>query len=190
MTALEYRPTRAGGVQINTSMTVHEAERLRELATGKRVLEVGSAFGFSTITMGQHAASLVAVDPHDGRARNGNAYEYEMLAGSLEVLRSNLRDAGLTNKVEIRVGRSQDLLPELLYADYEFDLVFIDGDHSYAATLRDLRDALRLLSPDGVLAVHDYGEDTCPGVQRAVDKMFPDGPRRLTDTLWEAVKPC
>ena len=36
-----------------------------------------------------------------------------------------------------------------------FDLVFIDGLHVYEQVLRDIRNALRLLTPRGIIVVHD-----------------------------------
>jgi len=36
-----------------------------------------------------------------------------------------------------------------------FDLVFIDGLHTYEQALRDARNALKVLSPGGVVALHD-----------------------------------
>jgi SAM-dependent methyltransferase len=37
----------------------------------------------------------------------------------------------------------------------EFDLVFIDGDHSYRATMENIALALRMLRPGGLVVVHD-----------------------------------
>ena len=39
------------------------------------------------------------------------------------------------------------------------------------------------------MAFHDYGEDTCPGVKRALDERWPDGPEQLVDTLAVWVNP-
>lgn len=48
----------------------------------------------------------------------------------------------------------------------QFDVVHVDGDHSYDACLTDLSWALSL-RPRMIL-VDDYGSRTCPGVTRAV----------------------
>jgi predicted O-methyltransferase YrrM len=170
----------AGGIAVLTSLTERETQRLTELAEDKRVLEVGSAYGFSAITMALVAASVVAVDPHAG----GDDAE----ADSFDVMTANLQQTGMQDKVVIRRGRSQDELPKLFKAGERFDLIFIDGDHSFQAARKDLLNALMLLAPGGVLAVHDYGEQSTPDVPRAVDDVFPDGPHRLTDSLWEVHK--
>jgi len=45
----------------------------------------------------------------------------------------------------------------------------------------DVTWAQKLVRPGGVIACHDYGEDTCPGVQVALDAWRK--PPRVVDTL-------
>jgi predicted O-methyltransferase YrrM len=163
---LEWRDILIGKTVINTSLTVAETAELQRLAAGKAVLEVGSAFGYSTVALGLVAESVIAVDPHTGH-------------NSLAALIQNVEANGLTGKVRWIAGRSQDILPTLIAA---FDMVWIDGDHSAETVEHDVTWALRLLRPGGVLACHDYDEATCPGVKIALDKLF-GGPGVLTDTL-------
>lgn len=163
---LEWRDMPIGNSVINTSLTLAETAELQRLAGGKDVLEVGSAFGYSTVAVGLVANSVTTVDPHTGH-------------NSLGVLIANLEANGLTGKVRWIAGRSQDILPTFIAA---FDLVWIDGDHTAEVVEHDVTWALRLLRPGGVLACHDYDEATCPGVKVALDKLF-GGPGELTDTL-------
>ncbi len=162
---LEWRDVPIGNSVINTSLTAAETAKLQELAGGKDVLEVGSAYGYSTVALGLVANSVTAIDPHTAH----NSYE---------TLLRNLEANGLHN-VRVVNGWSQDILPTL---PPTFDLVFIDGDHTAETVEHDVTWALKLLRPGGVLACHDYNEDTCPGVQVALDKLF-GGPGDLTDTL-------
>jgi predicted O-methyltransferase YrrM len=63
-----------------------------------------------------------------------------------------------------------------------FDLVFIDGDHSYEGCRRDIEAYRKLIAPGGILAGHDYH---WPGVQQAVDELLTDvvlGPKSLWHT--------
>lgn len=55
------------------------------------------------------------------------------------------------------------------FTDYigEMDLVVVDADHSYECARPDTENALRMLSPRGVVVWDDYG---WPGVVRAVDE--------------------
>ena len=154
------------GPAISTSLTAAEAECLRTLATGKRVLEIGAAYGYSTVLMALVAEHITSIDPHTN-------------LDSLAALRANLRAYGC--QATTLVGTSQQRLPALKGT---FDLVFIDGDHSHEAVLHDVKATQRLRAKDGILACHDYGEDTCDGVKTALDAIYPEGPRRLVDTLW------
>jgi predicted O-methyltransferase YrrM len=169
------------GPPINTSLTLRETEELQRLAKGGDVLEIGSAYGYSTCALALVAKSVTAVDPHTG---HGSYYE----------LQANLNAYGVAHKVKIVQQRSQEALPSLTGHDGwvkpagtaassgGFDLVWIDGDHTAEVVEHDVAWARKLLKPGGVIACHDYDEVTCPGVRQALDNLF-GGPGVLTDTL-------
>jgi len=161
-------PPAEGAQPISTSLTVNEAAALADLATGRDVLEVGSAFGFSACVMALAGARHVtAGDPHG-------------LLNSHEAMVSNLAAAGVTDQVTVVRGTSPDALDGL----GPFGLVFIDGDHAAEAVTADVEAARKVLGSGGVLACHDYGEDCCcPGVRYALDALFPAGPSEQVDTL-------
>jgi hypothetical protein len=58
-------------------------------------------------------------------------------------------------------------------------LVFLDADHSYEETRKDIEWAKKIKS--GLICGHDYKED-CPGVTRAVDEL--GGVRKRVESLW------
>ena len=155
------------GPPINTSLTLAETAELQRLAKDADVLEIGSAYGYSTCAIALVAKSVIAVDPH-------------LTHGSEGDLNRNLREYGVRDKVDIRVGYSQTILPQLVF--HRFDLVWIDGDHTAPVVEHDVTWALKLLKPGGYLACHDYDEVTCPGVRVALDRLF-GGPGDITDTL-------
>lgn len=158
------------GPPINTSLTSAETAELQRLAKDGDVLEIGSAYGYSTCALALVADHVVAVDPHTGH-------------GSFFELQANLNAYGVYDKVTIYREMSQVMLPRLAAPpEMRFDLVWIDGDHTAEVVEHDVTWALKLLKPGGVLACHDYDEVTCPGVRQALDKLF-GGPGELTDTL-------
>jgi hypothetical protein len=63
-----------------------------------------------------------------------------------------------------------------------FDVVYIDGDHTYDAVRADLQAWAPLLNPDGVLAGDDYDDGGWwqGGVKRAVDEFAELSTWRLT----------
>lgn len=170
MISLPWRPVKPLGREpaIETSLTEHEAAILQRLSVHESVLEVGSAFGFSTIVMASEARHVLSIDRHD-------AHE-----GSLETLRANLRVHGAEGRVTLLMGDSLAVLP-LLVA--RFGLIFLDGCHRFAGLWADLQQAERLLYPGGYLVVHDYEEQSCPDVRPAIEASGIPG-KVWVDTLW------
>jgi len=110
---------RAGGLPaIDVSAPQGKLLHLLTMVTGaRRVLEVGTLGGYSTIWM---ARAL----PADGRI-----VTLEYAAKHAEVARKNLDAAGVGGKVEIRVGAAVDSLEQLAREGVApFDLIFIDAD--------------------------------------------------------------
>lgn len=157
------------GPAINTSLTELETAELQLLAEEGDVLEIGSAYGYSTVALALVATRVDAVDPHTGH-------------GSLYEMQANLNAYGVSDRVTVIQQMSQTALPALHEAGNRYDLVWIDGDHGAETVEHDVTWARQMLKPGGVIACHDYDEVTCPGVRQALDKLF-GGPGRLVDTL-------
>jgi predicted O-methyltransferase YrrM len=160
------------GPPINTSLTAAETAELQRLAKDGDVLEIGSAYGYSTCALALVARSVTAIDPH-------------LTHGSEGDLNRNLRAYKVREKVDIRVGYSQVVLPQLAY--YRYDLIWVDGDHVAETVTHDIQWALKLLKVGGTLALHDLDEVTCPGVRTAVDAFR--RPDYVIDTLAVYVGP-
>jgi len=83
----------------------------------RNILEIGTLGGYSTIWL---ARGLI-----DG----GRVVTLELDPGHAEVARKNFENAGLTDKIEVRVGDALDCLAQLQAEGAgPFDLVFIDAD--------------------------------------------------------------
>lgn len=54
------------------------------------------------------------------------------------------------------------------------DLIFIDGNHSYAYVKEDIEGWLPKIRKGGMMSGHDY-DPAFPGVVQAVDECFPEG---------------
>ena len=154
------------GPVIETSLTEREATELRGLAIlhGLRVLEIGAAFGYSTVLMGQVSEQIDSVDPHQAH-------------WSLVTIRANLRKYGLEERVTLHVGASQEILPQL---ECGYNFAFVDGDHTAAGVAYDLEQVQRLAA-GGVVAFHDWDEETCPDVRSVLEAWR--SPDYLVDTL-------
>lgn len=169
-THLDHRATRVNGIPVVTAVTEREVARLRELAKGKRVLEIGGGHGYSTGAMAEVAEHVTSVDPHEDEMPN-----------SWDTINEHLRERGVEDRVTLVRKPSSEALPALHESGERFDLVFVDGNHSEDAVRHDFSWGLDLLRPGGHLACHDYGNFDCPGVYSALKEV----PKiDVVDTLW------
>lgn len=107
---------KAGLPQINVAPNQGKLLMLLAQAIGaRRILEVGTLGGYSTIWLAR------------GLSSDGRLITLEANPEYAEVARANLARAGLRGQVEVRIGRAQDTLPSLAAED-PFDLIFIDAD--------------------------------------------------------------
>lgn len=94
----------------------------------------------------------------------------------------NLTAYGVMDTVGILPVYSEQALRVFKAQGLKFDLIWIDGDHERPAVEIDVTGSLPLLTKDGVLACHDWDEDTCPGVRQALEHLL-GTPHELIDTL-------
>lgn len=90
---------------------------------------------------------------------------------------ANITAAGYVTRVRPLRGTSQNVLKRLL--GYSFDLIYIDGDHSYEGCLADILACQRLTNK--VICGDDYAP-RWPGVMRAVSDMYLD--HSVDGVLW------
>lgn len=114
---------------------------LAKLCNAKKILEVGTLGGYSTIWM---ARALPA---------DGKLITLEIDPKHAAVAKNNIAIAGLESQVEIKIGKAIDIMPELV-ANREgpFDMIFIDADKPPYAEYFEW--ALQLSRP-GTLIVTD-----------------------------------
>ena len=167
-----------------------QGARLFDLArgvdAGGDVVEVGSAFGRSTVCLGLGTRAggrglVFAVDPHTGGI--GLTEAYGPLAGTFSsrgAFIQNLVRFGLEDIVVPLTLRSADAAA--VWPDTAIRVLFLDGWHDYATCCQDILAWGRWVSPGGVLVVHDYD---WPEVRRAVadgcPKLSGFGPIDATD---------
>jgi caffeoyl-CoA O-methyltransferase len=110
---------------------------LAKLCNAKKILEVGTLGGYSTIWMAR------ALPP------GGKLVTLEIDTKHAEVARKNFDRAGLSKIIDIRIGKAIDTMPQL---EGHFDMIFIDADKPPYAEYLQL--ALKL-SRSGTLIVVD-----------------------------------
>ncbi|HJY87507.1 MAG TPA: O-methyltransferase [Candidatus Acidoferrales bacterium] len=107
---------------------------LVEISGAKRIFEMGSAIGYSTIWLARAAGRGARVYYTDGDPENARRAQ------------ANFRRAGVAERIHVLVGDALGLLDQVAG---KFDLVFIDVDkHQYPAAFRK---AVGRLRPGGLL---------------------------------------
>ena len=134
---------------------------LAKMHASKRILEIGTLGGYSTIWL---ARALPA---------GGKLITLEYEPRHADVAWKNIARAGLSDVVEIRVGRAIDSLPKLV-GESPFDLAFIDADKVSTADYFDW--SLKLTKPGSVIIVDNVvrkgavvdpkGDDAVQGIRR------------------------
>ncbi len=144
---------------------------LARLVRARRILEIGTLGGYSTIWLARAVA--------DG----GQVVTLEFSPDHARVARENIARAGLSHVVTVHVGRALETLPTL-DADAKFDMIFIDADKRSNPDY--LTWALKLSHPGTVIIVDNVVRD---GAVLEASSSDPDvqGIRRLFDML--AAKP-
>jgi predicted O-methyltransferase YrrM len=174
----------AGLPQINVSPNQGKLLLLLARLQGARsILEIGTLGGYSTIWL---ARAL----PADGRLIT---LEYDPKHAALA--RANIARAGLSEIVEVRVGRALDTLPQIAAQGRgPFDLIFIDADksnnpHYFAWALKLARRGSLIIVDNvvrnGAVIDADLDDAGVEGVRRLYEMMAAE--RRVSATAIQTV---
>ncbi|MBS1732255.1 MAG: O-methyltransferase [Bacteroidetes bacterium] len=149
----------------------------------KKVLELGTLGGYSTIWL---ARAL----PPDGKLITIEADNHH---GA--VAWKNIHNAGLSHKVDLRIGKALDILPEIIEQHEEpFDFIFIDADKPPYTEYFNY--ALQLSRPgtiivcdnvirEGKVLDENSADEKVQGVQR-LNKMLSEN-ENITATILQTV---
>ncbi|MGF3053652.1 O-methyltransferase [Microbacterium sp. YY-03] len=117
---------------------------LIRMSGAKRVLEIGTLGAYSTIWM----ARAVGDD--------GHVTTIEAEPDIAKVAQQNLNNAGVAERVEIKIGRGEHVLPTLVGAE-PYDFVFIDADKESNTLYLDY--AVKLGRSGTVVVVDNIGRE-------------------------------
>ncbi|MBE7012040.1 MAG: O-methyltransferase [Ruminococcaceae bacterium] len=119
-------------VPISQPESIRFLEIIIKIANAKRILEVGSAIGYSAIRM--------------SRAAEGEVTTIELSEEMADIAEENIKKAGLSDKIRLIRGDAREILPQI---DGEFDLIFVDAAKGqYAEFFKESR---RLLKKGGIM---------------------------------------
>lgn len=153
------------------------------LCNATKILELGTLGGYSTIWL---ARAL---------PEGGKVITIEFDKHHADVAKKNIANAGLSKKVDVRVGKALDILPEIAAAkEGPFDMIFIDADKPPYAEYFEY--ALSLSRPgtliicdnvirEGKVLDSDSPDDKVQGVQR-LNQMLGSN-KKVTATILQNV---
>jgi hypothetical protein len=154
--------------EIDGWMSDEELAWLEETAKGMRsVLEIGSYKGRSIRALSRGCSGLVvAVDLWPDQQTF-----FEFVRNTMYV------DFPERNGLVVPIRASS--LSAYCYLPGDFDMIFIDADHSYDSVFNDIH--LWEGRANKILCGHDYSQQW-PGVMKAVDDLI--GPVEVIDSIW------
>jgi caffeoyl-CoA O-methyltransferase len=156
---------------------------LVKLTRAGKILELGTFAGYSTIWLAR------------GLPEQGRLITLEFNPVHADMAEKNIRRAGLDEKVDLRIGKAIELLPELAKESVgPFDLIFIDADKPPYAEYFEW--ALKLSRPgtliifdnvirDGKVLDPNSADAAVIGVQRLNKMLAAD--QRVTATIMTTV---
>lgn len=130
------------------------------------ILELGTSLGLSTAYLAKTNLPVTTIEGCRNIAREAQ---------------SNFDQLGLKN-INLKVGNFDDLLPEFLGKHPECNFVFIDGNHTYEATMRYYEQLGKNLHNDSVIIFDDIYWSQ--GMQKAWNEIVADQKNQVTIDLF------
>jgi len=153
-------------------LIVENRNDLIDLITPKsKVCEIGVFKGeFSKILLEKlKPTELHLIDPFNGMMCSGDKDGNNIVWVNLDEIYKSLTENYKDNpNVILHKGLSFDVLNT--FEDDYFDLIYIDGDHSYDGVKLDLNMSLKKVKKDGYICGHDYTLEKFEGVYNAVNE--------------------
>lgn len=135
------------------------------------IVEVGSFAGVSSDLFARYCRKLYCVDLWSLET----SIEYELMEKA-ELMFDRVWEAH--HNIEPIQGRSVEVAKQ--FTDQSVDMVYIDGNHSYASVKEDIQAWMPTIKPGGWMTGHDM---ILMSVQTAVREMFGDV-KIYSDTSW------
>jgi hypothetical protein len=152
-------------------MIDNRSDLIKILEKHLKIMEIGIFKGeFSKFVFNEiEPSELHLVDLFEGQMcsgdKDGNNIIWTDLSQEYNNLISYFND---DENVFLHKGFSYDILSK--FDDEYFDMVYIDGDHSYEGVKKDLDIAFNKVKSGGYICGHDYTMQMFEGVVRAVDE--------------------
>ena len=117
---------------------------ISKLVNPKSILELGTFTGYATLCLAE------------GLQKDGVIHTIDINEELHDFQRKYFDKSDYGSRIIQHTGSALDIIPDL---DTSFDLVFIDGLHTYEQVKKDIINSLNCLKENGVVLVHDCMPD-------------------------------
>lgn len=143
-----------------------------------KILEIGSYIGESTMQFAKRFNMVVSIDPfiddYDMDDPACHCWPFNMV---YERFLHNTMSYPNIKSLRLKSDEAFTIL-----RNYQWDMLYIDGLHTYEGVKADIENYRPLIKPGGFIAGHDYIENAF-GVKKAVDEHFKID-KTFKDTSW------
>lgn len=134
-----------------------------------RLLEIGTFDGNTTLQMALNAplnAIVHTIDLPDGDSVTQIPIEKNDQKFIRDTTKHHrkFKETSVASKIAQHFGDTTVYDFQHFAKDGPIDFCFVDGGHSYACVKSDTENALRILSPNGIILWHDFNYKSYPGV--------------------------
>lgn len=113
--------------------TLDVIKNILEKENPKRILEIGTAVGYSASMFAKYASNAII----DTIELNEERYNEAKI---------NVQKIGVENRINLYLGNAVEILPTL---NFEYDIVFIDANKGKYPVF--LQEGIRLIKPEGII---------------------------------------
>lgn len=140
--------------------------RLAVHCKSRQILELGTSLGLTTAHLAQANVPVTTI---------------EGCSQIAQIAQSNFSRLNISN-ITLKIGNFDDLLPGYLQEHDDCNFVFVDGNHSYSATMRYFRQLTNHLTTESVIIFDDiYWSKE---MQRAWNEIVADSSNQITVDLF------
>lgn len=122
---------------------------LIKMVEAKKILEIGTYRGITTLFMAEAIQDL-----------NGEVITIDIK----NYAETNFEKSTFKNLIRYKIGNSQKILSK---SNMNFDLIFIDADHSEQGVFKDFNITKKYLNDDGIIIFHD--SNSFKGVKNVIN---------------------
>jgi predicted rRNA methylase YqxC with S4 and FtsJ domains len=133
---------------IPTCLSKRETNLLKTISQDRKVIEIGSLFGYSTLQLAENALDVLSIDTHKG-------YPEPKAPSTYRRFLKNTEHVG-------NIKHIKDIFQNVVIP--KADMSFIDCDGTFTTTFK----ALKATSHIPIVIVHDFSRQRCKGVEQAI----------------------